>query len=151
MGFADDISKFVIKAQGRSDAVVKGIVVEVARRIDMRSPVGNPDLWAKPAPPGYTGGHFRANWQLGVDSQPTGEIDGEDKTGSATQAKIIAGIPAKAGGHVYYIQNNLPYAQVLEDGWTGHSGSTQAPEGMVGLVTVEMGGIVNQEAAKVNK
>jgi len=159
LSFLLDIKKFVVNVHNKSDAVVRRTVVGLANSIIMRSPVGLPEgggeggvpPWKSKPPKGYSGGHFRANWQLGINSLPPGEIEGLDKTGEPTKARIQAGIPAKSAGKVYYIANNLDYAQVLENGRTDHSGSHQAPHGMVGLACVEFGGIVEQAVAGVNK
>jgi hypothetical protein len=146
MSFADDIRAFVVKTEGKSNAVVRRTVVGVATSLIMKSPVGNPLLWKSKPPKGYSGGHFRANWQLGIGSQASGEVADKDKTGGPTIAKVTAGIPAKPAGGVYFIGNNLPYGPALED---GHS--TQAPFGMVSLTSVEFGGIVDQAVAGVNR
>lgn len=89
------------------------------------------------APEGYVGGRFRGNWQVGVNSDVTTEIDRIDKNGSSTVSVEAAKIPTQAAGKVYYIANNLPYAQALE---TGHS--TQAPQGVVGVTVLEFESIV---------
>ncbi len=52
MTFAVDLRKFAEKAKGRADLVVKAATIAVAAEIDKRSPVGNPTLWAGPAPKG---------------------------------------------------------------------------------------------------
>ena len=153
----------MVKVQSNSDQVVRRTVFKIMEKIDMRSPVGNPSLWkdwnkggvaANPehwlvkagfVGEGYVGGHFRANWQLGVNVQSTGEIKGHDYKGKLEQEQ--AKIPAKAAGPVYYYQNNVPYAQAIED---GHS-QGQAPHGVVGLVVVEFGGIVSEAVTGVNK
>jgi len=147
MNFADDIKKFTVKVASNSDEVIRRTVFGIMESIDMMSPVGNPSLWQIPeaAPEGYVGGHFRANWQLGIDSLAPGIIEGHDYKGALDREK--AKMPEKAGGHVFYYGNNLPYAQALED---GHS-QGQAPLGMVGITTVRFGGIVEEAAAKVNK
>lgn len=132
MSFSLDIKNFVEKCGKNADLVVKKTVVDMFSSIVEKSPVGNPELWASIAPPGYAGGHFRANWQLNINAIPINEVDGIDKSGTRTISKAVSNIPAKAAGNVYYIVNNLPYAQRLEDGW-----STQAPSGMVGLTILE--------------
>jgi hypothetical protein len=99
------------------------------------------------APKGYIGGHFRANWQIGVGVRPMNEIDGVDKTGEATQAAIYAAIPMSVLGHTYYLVNNVPYAQRLEDGWSWH----QAPQGMVHLAIMEYQRIVNDAIKSAKK
>lgn len=148
MTFALDLQKFAQKAKGRADDAVGLIVVGVAREIDKRSPVGNPDNWdegfKKAAEslgwigPGYVGGRFRANWQLGIGSIPAGVVNAVDPDGSATVSAIIAGVPQDAAGKVYFLANNLPYARALEDGY-----SKQAPAGIVGVTSVMFQSIVN--------
>lgn len=132
MTFALDLQRFAEKAKDRADEAVGAIVVNIAAEIDRRSPVGDGLYWKSPPPPGYRGGHFRGNWQLGVDMRLTGEIPGADRDGVQTQGRIVAAIPDDAAGRVYNLSNNAPYAMRLEMGW-----SRQAPAGMVGL-TVTM-------------
>lgn len=130
--FTLDLQRFAEKCAERADDAVGNIVVRIAAELDKRSPVGDATYWKNPPPAGYIGGHFRANWQLGVGAMPMGEIPGVDRTGKKTQGRIMAEIPEQAAGKVFYIANNAPYAQRLEYGW-----SRQAPQGLVGL-TVTM-------------
>ena len=130
--FSQDIAKFVEKCGVRSDLAVRKIVMDVGNSVIEKSPVGDPSLWASPAPKGYTGGHFRANWQLNEGSVPTGEVDAIDEDGADTMARALTRLPNQAAGKVFYWGNNLPYAQALED---GHS--KQAPMGMVSLTRRE--------------
>lgn len=130
--FALDVAKFAKLAMDRADLVVRKVVLDLGTRVVMRSPVGNPSLWKHPAPKGYVGGHFRANWQYGLDSAPGNTLPGTDKTGSKAVARFREGPPQKSYGHVHYIVNNLPYASRLETGW-----SKQAPAGMVGVTCRE--------------
>ena len=130
--FTLDLQRFAEKCAERADDAVGNIVVRIAAELDKRSPVGDATYWKKPPPAGYIGGHFRANWQLGIGAMPMGEIPGVDRTGEKTQGRIMAEIPEQAAGKVYYIANNVPYAERLEYGW-----SRQAPQGLVGL-TVTM-------------
>ena len=44
--FAMDIARFVEQTKGRQDVVVRKIALELLTRVVMRSPVGNPELWA---------------------------------------------------------------------------------------------------------
>jgi hypothetical protein len=112
----------------------------------MLSPVGNPELWKFPAPKGYVGGRFRANWQYGFNVTPSGTSENKDKEGEETIAKLSAGIAQVTGAAgIHYIVNNLPYAQALE---YGHS--TQAAAGMVGITQVKFRGIVEAAARSVN-
>ena len=144
--FRLDISAFVAKAKGDLHAITHRVVADVASRIIERTPVGDPDLWASRAPAGYVGGRARSNWQLGINVPVSGELyNAKDKgfpNASATLAAITDRIPADAGGKTYFISNNLPYAQRLEDGW-----SSQAPRGMVHLAVIEWQQIIAAAAA----
>jgi len=142
MSFALDIRKFVEKAKDRADIAVKGTVIGVAAKVDERSPVGDAKYWKHPPPKGYVGGRFRGNWQLGVGSMPGGVLNRVDPTGSKVMAEIGAAIPADAAGKVYYLANNLPYAQRIENGW-----SRQAPTGVVGLTVTEFQAFVDKAVA----
>jgi len=122
-------------------------------RIIRRSPVGDPELWLykhpqrgyidflsfKDAPPGYTGGRFRANWQASINAPIKGTID-TDKNPETNASKAISSVKSaakKKGALSYYLMNNLPYAKRLED---GHS--SQAPNGIVKLAAAEWKSIV---------
>ena len=139
--FAIQVAKWAEKTEADLNTVVQVAVLDIAKRVLERSPVGNPDLWKTPPPKGYVGGHFRANWQYSTTQAPNGildVIDNSDK-GSATLGKIKASIVPDAMGKIHYITNNLPYAQRLEDGW-----STQAsPSGIVALTITEWGTIID--------
>lgn len=157
--FGLDLRKWVEKVKDRADLTVKKTVVGLAAKVDERSPVGDPKNWIynrgtkeapdyvdylayRDPPAGYAGGRFRGNWQLKVGSMPEGEIDRVDPSGRATQSAIAAVIPTEAAGLIYYLANNLPYAQALEN---GHSG--QAPTGVVGLTVLEFQGFVDKAVA----
>lgn len=142
MSFTVDLQRFAEKCKDKADAAVGNIVVRIAAEVDRRSPVGDATYWKHPAPKGYTGGHFRANWQLGIGTMPAGVVLGVDKQGAATQGRIIAAIPSEASGKVYFLTNNAPYAQRLENGW-----SRQAPAGVVGLTVTMFGEIVRDAVA----
>lgn len=136
--FALDLAKFAEKAKERADEVVGAVVVRIAAELDRRSPVGDAVYWKHPAPKGYVGGHFRGNWQIGIGAWPGGEVPGVDPTGAATVGRIAAAIPDEASGNVFYIANNVPYADRIEYGW-----SRQAPQGLVGLTATMFQQIVD--------
>ena len=146
MSFALDLRKFAEKAGNTADDAVGRIVVKVAAELDKRSPVGDAVYWKSPPPKGYIGGHFRANWQLGVNTRPAGERAGVDPTGTETQAMILAEVPDKASGNVFWLANNAPYARRIEDGW-----SRQAPQGLVGLTAIMFQQIVDDAVAEVRR
>ena len=131
MSFALDLQKFAEKTGEKADAAIGNIVIRVAAELDRRSPVGDATYWKNPPPKGYIGGHFRGNWQLGVDSRPVAEIRRIDPTGAETQAAITAEVPDEAAGRIYWLANNAPYSIRIEE---GHS--RQAPSGLVGLTAI---------------
>jgi len=161
MSFSSDLSNFQKKAIKKMETVVRLTVLKLGRSVVLKSPVGNPELWAgsyydlytksgkrrkrkkliSNADAGYTGGRFRANWQYGYNAIPEGEIDGVDKGGSKTISNIRSSVNAANFIGEHYIVNNLDYAERLENGW-----STQAPNGMVGLTIVEFRDIVEVTA-----
>lgn len=118
MSFSVDIDRFITQANTRQNNFVRVIVMDVDRTIHRKSPVGNPELWKHPesAPPGYVGGTFRSNWQLGVNNKPLGTLARSEAGIGRLIAAHASQIPQQAAGNVYYLVNNLPYAQALEDG-----------------------------------
>jgi len=120
------------------DRLVRKVAIDLLKSVIYKSPVGDATLWQSPPPAGYVGGRFRGNWQLGINNQPSGELSAVDASGANTINLGMANIPTtNAAGNIYYITNNLPYAQRLEDGW-----SSQAPAGIVSLTVAEFDGIV---------
>lgn len=144
--FGEQLRRFAEKTDARVNLVVKKIVLDIGTRLVLRSPVGDPVYWKSPAPEGYVGGRFRANWQYALDSIDTKTTETIDKTGGQTISRISGEIPDEAVGHVHYITNTLPYAQRLEE---GHSWR-QAPAGMVLLTTIEFYPIVQQAVAELD-
>jgi len=145
--FSLDLSAWVKKAKGNMDGVVRKVVLDLGTRIIMRSPVGDGSHWASPPPKGYIGGRFRANWQYGETTRPGGTLLAIDPKGSATLAKLVAGVKPDAAGKIHWLTNNLPYAQRLEYGWS----KRQAPAGMIGITITEYSSVVRDAAASINK
>jgi hypothetical protein len=164
MGFTDDINKFVIKCEKNSDRLVRGTVFGVYERLIQKSPVGNPSLWegwneggvgenpdhwlvkAGFVSEGYVGGHYRNNWQIGVDILPKNIIEFKGRLSMQVLSdRERATVPNEAAGHIFYLTNNTPYAWPIED---GHS-KNQAPQGVAGLTAMEFNGIVSEEVSKL--
>lgn len=144
--FTADISRFVAKANGNVDLIVRKVIFEIGTRIVMRSPVGDAEHWKHPPPKGYAGGRFRANWQYGYGAPPTSALDTIDPSGATSIAAITAGAAANPSIGVHYLVNNLPYAKRLEEGW-----SRQAPKGMVELTAIEFSDFVRGAVKDVAK
>ena len=133
MGLKLDLSAFAAKANGRIESQIKRIVAGVANALIEASPVGDADYWKNKPPKGYTGGHFRANWDYGFNTAPSTSYPTIDKTGASSVSRIDAAMAGKVmAGNVHYVVNSLPYGKRLEDGW-----SRQAPRGMVGLTVLK--------------
>lgn len=100
------------------DDLVHEIALETTRRITLKSPVDT--------------GRFRSNWFVSVNS-PNGMTTTQIR--SAEQVVLEADVALGAVDNIpmVYIQNNLPYANRLENGW-----SKQAPAGMVAVSIAEI-------------
>lgn len=99
------------------------------------------------APPGYTGGRFRGNWQVSFDAPTTEETGRVDKTGDLTKAAGNYTLSLfKVGMSSIYFCNNVPYAYPLE---MGHS--TQAPGGMVRITAAEFHRFFDEAIREVAK
>lgn len=144
MSFTLDLKAITDKATEAVNEVIGGVVADLAKSVDYRSPVGDAAYWKSKPPAGYVGGHFRGNWQLGVDVRPVSELPGVDRGGGETLGRIYAAIPEETAGHVFWLANNVPYAQALE-----HGHSRQAPTGIVGLAATEFQQIVRDRAAQM--
>lgn len=137
-GFGDDLAKFRKKNAKLRDRVVRKIVFDVGTSLVLKSPVGDADFWSSPAPPGYVGGRFRANWQYGVGAFDATTTEAIDAGGGLYLSKLSAGLgEGGAAGKVHYLTNSLPYGPPLED---GHS--RQAPHGFRRLTIIEFQPIV---------
>lgn len=146
MNFALDLKKFADKTDARVNALVRKIIIDLGTSVVLKSPVGDADYWKSPAPPGYVGGRFRANWQYGLGSMNLNTSEAIDKTGQPTIAAIVGKVADAPAGEVHYLTNSLPYAIRLEEGWSYR----QAPNGMVNLTVLEFQPIVDAAAKAIN-
>lgn len=143
MSFSDDIRKFAQKAQSNADKVIRKVVFDIGTSLVERTPVGDAKYWKSKPPPGYVGGHARGNWSHSEGTQVIQEIGGVDPSGGGSINRIAASVPVNAAGKVHYIQNSVPYIEVLED---GHSRQCP-PGGMVGLTKIEFQDFVRNATA----
>ena len=123
----------------------KALSLSVYRGVMEKTPVGNPTYWKNPrgAPKGYVGGHARMNWQISL-SKPTRKVlEGVDPTGFGAEAMALFGLSNARPYQRIWIVNNVPYILVLENGRGPDErgimrGSTQAPQGMLGVTLQEI-------------
>jgi hypothetical protein len=108
--------------EGKLDEVddfVKSVFLEASGDIIAMSPVDK--------------GHFRSNWGMSF-GQPDGQTY-DTTTAEASTRRVeakVATYPDK-DFPVAYLQNNLPYADRLENGWSG-----QAEGGMVAVTVLNL-------------
>lgn len=132
------IAAWVNAQKGKQDKLTRKIVLDVDKGVSRRSPVDT--------------GRFKGNWMMGVDFKPAGydwELKDKKPLGAVGDTVTIhdSMIPKVSAGHVYWLVNNLPYANALE--W-GHSKQTNNhPAGIVGLTLVQFDGIVERAMQSV--
>jgi len=117
--FALQIDKEWLDAQEDMHKTIIAIAIEAMASVQRRSPVDT--------------GQFRANWLLSVDTPDLSVQEGPGGALAAKSSTAIASYAAVQGFPVIWLQNNLPYAGRLEDGY-----SKQAPNGMVALTVAEL-------------
>src|SRR4051812_49190542 len=125
--FELDIGRFVAKAKGNIDLVIRKISLDLFKRVIMKSPVDT--------------GRFRGNWQVAIGSIPAGVLAVNDKSGTVTINRVQAAVLQLKAGDTITLINNLAYARRLEYGY-----SKQAPAGMVRLTLQEYPLVVTKAA-----
>lgn len=143
--FGQQMQRWVSKTKKTYRQVIFDAFVMLGKVLIERTPVGDPSLWKRPAPPGYEPGRLVNNYFASLGSPLTGvrRVQDVSGTGSLTQIKAIAKI---AAGKVAYIVNPTPYAKRIEfAGW-----SSQAPAGMVRLAAAQFPSFIRQ-AARANR
>lgn len=128
--FTLDIQRFVDKAKGNINLVVRKVALDLFSRVIEKSPVDT--------------GRFKGNWQVAIGSIPAGTLELNDKDGSATISRVTAETLNLSAGQIIYLVNNLAYARRLEFGY-----SKQAPAGMVRITVTEYGAIVTDAVSEV--
>lgn len=144
--FSRDMRKAEGKIEDAIEKALRGAAIELFGEIVKRTPVGNPSLWKNPAPPGYTGGRLRGNWQAKISSPERSTTEHVDKSGTDTIAKGAQKIRRfTLKDKSIWFSNNLPYADRVEQGW-----SSQRPAGMV-RTTIKMFKPILEKIARIKK
>ncbi len=124
------------------ERVFRGACFELFARIIYSTPVGKPELWSRPAPPGYVPGHLRGSWGISVGGGSTSR-NAIDVDGSATTSQGLQDLAKYKAGLKVKISNNVVYGPRIEfTGW-----SKQAPQGMVRINVADWSSIVREVAA----
>jgi len=127
--FAIEIDREWLQAQDDMREKVAWLGLEALRRVVNRSPVDT--------------GRFKGNWSLSIattDNTSTQTVDPGGGATIAAGAGAVAAYAAMDGFPMIHVQNNLPYASRLEDGY-----SRQAPAGMVAITVADLAAIWNAQ------
>ena len=116
--FASEIDAEWLELMGGLRDAVIYIIVEGLAKVTEKSPV---DV-----------GTFQNNWLVSIGS-PSDDTTMTVGAFAALSAEAIAGYATVDGFPMIYLQNNLPYALRLENGW-----SKQAPGGVVAMTVAEL-------------
>jgi hypothetical protein len=129
--FELDIARFVAKANGNVNLVIRKIALDIFSRVIQKTPVDT--------------GRLRGSWTVSIGAIAAGNI-ALDKSGSATIARATAATLNLKAGDVVYLTSNVIYARALE---YGHS--KQAPAGMIRTTLQEFPQVVAKAASEVPK
>ena len=132
MSFASDVAKWTAKTEAKIELAIRKIAIDVFAEVIMMSPVDT--------------GRFRGNWQVAIGTMPTGTLEIDDKSGTATLNKGQAEAMGLKAEQTIFLINNLPYAQALEYGL-----SQQAPGGMIRLTVQRWKPIVEAVGRELSK
>ena len=130
--FELDIQRFVDKANGRIDLVVRKVALDLFKRVIMKTAVDT--------------GRARGSWQCAIGSIPSAQVNHLDKSGSETIARMTAAVAPVKAGDVVYLTSSLVYIRPLEYGW-----SAQSPSGMVRISATEYGAVVSRAVSELPK
>ena len=117
-------------ASQQMEKLLRVAVLETDSRLKQASPVDT--------------GRFRVSWQVGENAAPGGEKPAGTYTGTPQIDRI--GYSQEKLGNVYSVNNNLPYAERLAQGW-----SNQAPSGWVQGIAKDMQQFVTTNAARIGR
>jgi hypothetical protein len=133
--FSVDVKAFCEKAKKNPETVMRSVSLKLFSAIILGSPVDT--------------GRFRMNWQAAGAVPATGEVPGEDKTGSNSINAASEFIKATNYWEDVTLTNNLPYAEVIEYGGyaTGFHG---APKPMKETGSKFVGPLRPKAAPKTN-
>jgi hypothetical protein len=119
--FTLQLNKEIADTEEKIEDAIALIALDSLRGVVRKSPVDT--------------GRFRGNWIVSKNAPNAKSSEVTDKNGGQTITKgsgVIDTFKMDTDSRII-IQNNLPYANRLENGW-----SKQAPNGMVALTVAEM-------------
>lgn len=128
--FTLDVQRFVDRANGNLDLVVRKIALDLFSRVIIKTPVLT--------------GRAKGSWLVSVNSIPQGDPGTLDKSGNVSIQRVNAAVAGMKAGQVITLCSNLSYSNRLEFGY-----SKQAPAGMVRITLLEYSGIVQTAVASL--
>lgn len=130
--FSEELRAFADKTGHRLDLVFRTVCLEVSKQIILKTPVDR--------------GRLRGNWQPQIGSPINEPIEVFDKNGGPTVAKVNDVVSKARYTDVFFLSNNLPYAEQIENG-----SSRQAPQGMLKVTVAEWEEFVRKVTRRVIK
>mgnify|MGYP000379544367 CR=1 FL=1 len=120
--FSKRMTEIVEKVGNRVEQVAEDATKDLFREVIEETPVGRPETWSRPAPPGYIPGKARANWMPSTGAPDTTVT--ESRESSVSRLGLLDG---NVAGNLVYLTNSVPYIYRLEkEFW-----SNQQPNGWV--------------------
>lgn len=129
MSFGDDLKQFSLNLGNVSEEVFRGTSIDMSTKVITRTPVDT--------------GRARGNWFATIDTPSDQVTDSQSKSGIRPIGKARTTADKSKLGQSFYLTNNLPYIERLENGYSG-----QAPEGMVERTVNEFQRVVDSQANK---
>lgn len=142
--FSQQIRQFRVDFSTLSHTVARIATLKLFGRIVKVSPVDT--------------GRFRANWFATIGTASSQTDLNSRGTVDAVNRRIEAVVIGASTASVFWLTNNLPYAETLEFGLYPGDGpktvggfSTQAPAGVVRVTALEFSRILEQNAAVLSR
>lgn len=106
--FKAALQKVVHTAQVEAHRTARRAIFTFAEEVVDNSPIRQPQRWHKAYPNAPAGG-FKANWQIGINREPTDSLNSTDADGSSTKSRLFDeifsdGINVK--NKTFYLVNN---------------------------------------------
>lgn len=141
MSFEREMRAAELKITDACEKSIRATALQLFTQVIERTPVGNPDGWKSPGPPGYIGGTARGNWRTAIGQVNTQEVGLRPESQAIGEVNMAAARFTLAD--TMHLSNNLPYIERLENGY-----SQQAPAGMVSVSVSEFERAIEAQARR---
>jgi hypothetical protein len=115
--FAKELNKQVEKAELKATKITHTAVYFLVRDVVENSPVQMPERWFKDYKKGPAG-HYKNNWQIGINAEPENDIPEGDITGQDAENRAYHSLFSniKLGKKTIYLVNNAKSISVKKNG-----------------------------------